>query len=155
MTYDSRDPTEHRTSWVVVASATSAQIYARQKKFGPLKAVGSLTEPGGRAREGELTSDEPGRSFDSHGKGRHAMEAGSARQQLREAFAKSIAERVDGAAADGSFGSLVLIATPEMLGLLRAALGKNARGLLDMEIARNVTGADAETVAGIVDSERD
>ena len=46
-------------TWVLVADASRADIYLRQKRHGPLEAVQCLTEKQARSNEGDLVADEP------------------------------------------------------------------------------------------------
>jgi len=125
-------------AWIVVADAAYAEIFRRRKRFSKLERVGELSEPRARARERELVSDAPGRSFDSHGHGRHAMEADqNAKQSLREGFARQIAERLSTARASGEFGQLVIVAAPAMLGELRS---QNLLAMISLFVALSALG---------------
>ena len=76
-----------------------------------------LDEPAAREYEQTFASDAPGRSFDSVGKGRHAMEPEhSAKQQLRKSFAKRLATELESARIEKRFQNLVLIAAPAISG---------------------------------------
>ena len=92
MVYDDTDPLAAKTLLVVVADATQAQFIQRTRRGGPLQPIQSLAHPGGRARERDLTSDVSGDTFDSHGFGRHSIQADySAKDHELDLFAKSIA----------------------------------------------------------------
>ena len=72
MTSNTNEPATGVT-WVVVADASRAEIYSRQKRFSQLEPVQHLIEPEARSKEQELASDAPGRAFDSRGEGRHCL----------------------------------------------------------------------------------
>ena len=59
--------------WVVVADKSKARIFTVDDPRGALLGVHELKHPEALEREQELSSDRPGRSFDSMGQGRHAM----------------------------------------------------------------------------------
>ena len=59
--------------WVVVADESKAIVYGRDSLSGPLRELFSLHNDVARKKMDELISDSGGRSFDSHGKGRHTM----------------------------------------------------------------------------------
>lgn len=138
--------------WVVAADSTRAEIYRRRKRFSELELVRTLLEPMGRAKESELSSDAPGRAFDSAGAGRHAMEPEqTAREHLRESFARRIAEELDGGRTSGAYRGLVLVAGPDMLGALRGRLSRATQRLVALEIVKDMTGMDAACIAAEID----
>ncbi|MGQ0657738.1 MAG: host attachment protein [Chromatiales bacterium] len=79
--------------------------------------------PEGLVSRRDLRSDRPRRSFDSRGRGRHAMEEGvdPAREEALR-FAKEVAGHIERACKAGMFSELVLAAAPEFLGQLRQYL---------------------------------
>ena len=124
--------------WVVVADQSKARIFTVDDPRGGLLSVGELEHPEARDREQALTSDRPGRSFDSKGKGRHAMgstvEPGK-QETIR--FAKRVADHVRTAHGEGRCNRLLLVAGPPLLGLLRENL-KNSSGMKISEIDKNL-----------------
>ncbi|HEB58564.1 MAG TPA: host attachment protein [Gammaproteobacteria bacterium] len=111
------------TTWVVVADAARARIFSSRGGKRPLVELETLTHPVARIAEREIGSDEPGRAFDSHGKGRHALtDKGAIKQHETEEFAREIAARLDAARKDDTFQHLILVAPPSMLGALREHL---------------------------------
>lgn len=124
--------------WVVVADKSKARIFTVEDPRGALLAEGLLEHPEARQREQTLTSDRPGRSFDSKGDGRHAMGA-SVEPDKQETirFSKQIAEHVETAHNKGRCDRLLLVAGPPLLGLLREDL-KTASGLKISEIEKNL-----------------
>lgn len=124
--------------WVVVADQSKARIFTVEDPRGPLLQVDELEHPEARKREQELTSDRPGRSFDSGGQGRHAMGA-SVEPKKEEAirFAKQVADYLQAAHHEGRFNRLVLVAGPPLLGLLRDKL-KFLSGANISEIDKNL-----------------
>ena len=114
---------------VVVADESRAIFYTHETRRGPLKEVGSLANEAARMKTQDLVTDRSGRSFDSHGHGRHAMagDKGGPRQHAAEMFAKSVADRIASSLYDGSCRSYALVAAPRFLGLLRDAIGTATR----------------------------
>jgi protein required for attachment to host cells len=72
----------------------------------------------------ELISDSGGRSFDSHGKGRHTISSDQSdpKKVAAMTFAKRIAERIAQAMHDRSCRGFALVAAPRFLGVLRKAI---------------------------------
>lgn len=133
--------------WIVVAESARAKIFSRARVGGTLREIAALSHPESRLHDTALTSDGPGRSFDSYGEGRHGMEQASDPQHREaQAFAREIARHLDHGRNERSYDALVLIAPPKFLGLLRATLDKPARELVLAEINKNLVEADLETV---------
>ena len=124
--------------WVVVADQSKARIFTVDDPHGPLLEVGELQHPEGREHERELTSDLPGRAFDSKGHARHAMgtsvEPGK-QESIR--FAKQIADHIHVAHNEGRCDRLLLVSGPMLLGLLRDNL-KAFSGLQVAELEKNL-----------------
>ena len=141
-------------TWIVVADASRAEIYSRQKRYSQLELVQCLVEPAARSKEGELSSDEPGRAYDSSGEGRHAMESShSVKQHLRETFAHRIASELESARNANDFQRLILVAAPALLGDLRAQLSKATQRLVQAEVDKHMTGQGPAAIATLIDSE--
>jgi len=124
---------------IVVADRSEAIFFdAKTRRSRPVE-VGRITDPEARQPERELRSDRPGRSFESVGSARHAIEFHSARRAVAEQkFARRIARRLDAAARRGEFGSVVLVAGPRFLGTLRRALSAQTRALVKSEEKKNL-----------------
>ena len=134
--------------WVIVADQSKARIFTVDDPHGALLEVDNLVHPQARDREQALTSDRPGRSFDSKGQGRHAMGASvEPGKQETIRFAKQIAEHVQAAHNEGRCNRLLLVAGPPLLGLLRENL-KKVSGLKITEIEKNLGKYDAVEIRG-------
>lgn len=132
-----------KTSWIVVAESARARILAVSGTGGKLAEVAGLTHPESRLHDTDLSSDVPGRSFDSHGQGRHGMEqATDPHEREAQAFAVEVARHIDSGVQAGSFDSLVLIAPPKFLGQLRSQMSKSARNIVVGELDKNLVEAD-------------
>jgi protein required for attachment to host cells len=129
--------------WVVVADQSKARIFTVADPRGALLGVGELEHPEARGREQTLTSDRPGRSFDSKGQGRHAM--GSAVEPGKQEtirFARQVADHLQAAHDEGRCDRLLLVAGPPLLGLLRESL-RTTSGMEIAEIEKNLGQYDA------------
>jgi protein required for attachment to host cells len=122
-------------TWVVVADSARARIFQAKSPVGPLIELDDQVHPESRLRALDINADRPGRTHDSAGRGRHAMESEvSPREQDAREFARELADRLDKARAEGLFGNLVLVAAPAFLGLLREALPKQTRERVTFEL---------------------
>ncbi|HEY5680780.1 MAG TPA: host attachment protein [Pseudomonadales bacterium] len=134
-------------TWLIVADGARARFFER-RSASDLSEFDVMISPEGRSEERSLHSDRPGRSFDSRGDGRHAMEpAHSARDHEAEAFAKRVCKRLDEARLAGSVDKLVLIAPPRFLGHLRASLSKGTQGIVAHSIDKELTQASPDEIA--------
>jgi len=141
------------TTWVVVADASRAEIFLRHKRHSPLEAVQCLTELEARAKEQDLVADEPGRTFDSVGKGRHAMEPDlTEKERLRRTFAQRISHALEAAHKADRFKHLIIVAAPAMLGELRAQMDKSTAKLIVAEFNKEMTGREPEVIAKLIDA---
>ena len=132
--------------WVMVADKSKARIFTIADPRGALLDEVVLEHPQAREREQTLTSDRPGRSFDSKGQGRHAMGTSvDPDQQETIRFAKQIADHVQAAHNEGRCDRLLLVAGPPLLGLLREPLN-TLTGLRVSEIEKNLGQYDAREI---------
>ena len=133
--------------WIVAAQSSCAKILETETPLGALREVELLEHPAARAHQRDLMSDRPGRSFDSGGEGRNAMES-EVEPKHHEAmvFAKQIAARLESGRIAGDFQELVLVAGPEFLGLLRHSLSDATKQHISKTIDKNLVHMDAETI---------
>ena len=125
-------------TWILIADGARARIL---ENAGPGQGLGEVTEfsqPPLRARD--IMADRPGRSFDTTGKGRSAMEPPTDPVEKREAdFARSLADALEQKRRAGAFDRLILIAAPTALGDLRKALPEQLKRLVYAELAKDLT----------------
>jgi protein required for attachment to host cells len=129
--------------WVVVADQSKARFFTVADSRSALQEMCELAHPEARDREQTLTSDRPGRAFDSKGQGRHAMgstvEPGK-QETIR--FAKQVTDHLQAAHNEGRCDRLLLVAGPPLLGLLKDNL-KTSSGLDVSVVEKNLGQYDA------------
>jgi protein required for attachment to host cells len=136
-----------KTIWVVIADSARARIVASGGASQPFQDIEQLVHGESRLRDTQRISDRPGRSFDSHGEGRHAMEPGvdpADQEALR--FATDIAHRIHQGRVGNEFDSLILVAPPRFLGMLRKAMDTGSRKLVQTELDKEFTQLDDEEI---------
>ena len=129
--------------WILVANQAEAQIYASGQLSGNLLLVEVLANKEGVTHPRDLVSDAPGRSFDSTGLGRHAMDPKTGvMEEQRRKFVKKMAARLQAAHLKGDFSQLVLLAAPAVLGVIRKSLTTELKKIVIKEIPKDVIGQD-------------
>lgn len=135
------------TTWVLVAESSRAKIFEATGPRGALVELESLSHSAARQHEQDITSDLPGRSFDSLGGQRHRMDAPtSPKRHEAETFSRELAKRLDAAFSAGEFARLVLVAPPAFLGLLREHLSTALAEQIVAEVAKNLVLREAADI---------
>jgi protein required for attachment to host cells len=131
--------------WVVSANDQRARILSTDSRIGHLKEIADLVHPVARMKESEIVSDRPGRSFDSIGRGRHAMSSQvDAKRQEEIRFAKEVIDRLEQGRASGAFDRLAVVASPAFLGHLRDKMSDALRTKVVLELDKDYTALPAD-----------
>jgi len=126
--------------WILSANSGRAMIFEAESPTAPLVQVEALVNPPARAKQRDLTSDRPGRTFDSFGMGRHAKAVEvDPKQEEQIRFAKLVADRLEQGRVREAFERVALVAAPEFLGHLRASLGAPLRSAVSLEVDKDYT----------------
>jgi protein required for attachment to host cells len=129
------------TAWVLVADGQRARVLERlslSEQWQELEAEAQeVFDPPSHA----LGTERPGRTHESVGGARHAIEPRQDAHEARKvAFARDLAERIEAAAEAKRFARLIIVAPPSFLGHLRDALGdatrQRLRGSLDLDLTK-------------------
>ena len=138
--------------WVVVADEYQSIFYAREKKHSSLQKFLTLKNETARQKVGDILADSGGRSFDSHGQGRHTMtnEKDDPKSHISVAFAKKVAQRLQKGRHGNEFERLIIIAAPHFLGVLRAAM-ETAGVQAEHSIDKDLTALDADAIQEVLD----
>jgi protein required for attachment to host cells len=134
-------------TWVVAADSAQAEIYRVSKIGGSFEPIRTLTNAEGHLKGRDLTTDKPGRAFDSMGTGRHAMaSADAAKEHAADLFAKEVCQYLDTARSRGQYERLIVLAPPDFLGRLRKSISPAANQLVVESVAKNLVGQDADAI---------
>lgn len=134
--------------WILAADSTTARLFTRDRKSGPLVEHRDWLHPESRAPGRDLEDDRQGTTFSSQGHDRSENQKPT-EPKTREAqdFARELAQFLDKARARGEFQSLSIVAEPSFLGLLRERLDHGTKDLVDREVDKNLTRRSPETIA--------
>jgi protein required for attachment to host cells len=125
--------------WVVVADQSRARIFAMDSPSAPMREIEDMLHPAGRQPARDLKSDRPPRLFRGKREASHPVEAKvDAKEQETINFARRIADRIERARTQSELAELVLIAPPDLLGVLRAALSPPATKHLVQTLDKNL-----------------
>jgi protein required for attachment to host cells len=124
--------------WVVVCDGAKALVLENvgDPKFLNLKTkeVYEQDDP----KTSEQGTDAPGRAINSVDARRSAMEQTDWHDQAERRFLQSLAGHLDAAVNAGKVKSLIVVAPPRALGVLRQAYSHNLRAALRAEIDKDL-----------------
>jgi len=124
--------------WVVVCDGAKALVLQNvgDAKFPNLKSVAVYEQEDLPTRE--LGAQKPGRTFNSTGYGRGAVKQTDWHDQAEHDFLTQLVEKLDAAVTSGKVKSLVVVAPPRALGVLRPAYSNAVRGAVRMEVDKDL-----------------
>jgi len=124
--------------WVVVCDGAKALILenAGDLKFPNLKTLEVFEQKDPPTRE--LGTDQPGRTNASVGTIRSAMEQTDWHDQAEKAFLTQLAHRLDAAVSAGKTKSLIVVAPPRALGMLRPAYSHALKSAVRAELDKDL-----------------
>jgi protein required for attachment to host cells len=127
----------HRDEWVVVCDGNKALVLENtgDAKFPNLKTVDVFEQKALATHE--LGSDAPGRSHSSLGHGRSSVEQTDWHDQAERAFLAQLVKHLDTSLAAGKVKSLIVVAPPRALGVLRPAYTHALRAAVRAELDKD------------------
>ncbi|MEO9873609.1 MAG: host attachment protein [Anderseniella sp.] len=126
-------------TWILLADGTRARIVCNTGPGKGLQEVPDMEFEGDNSRSGDLMADRPGRTFDSSGAHRHAMEPHSDPQrEAKRSFASELVARLEDQLQAKAFDRLVLVAAPATLGDMRKVLPKPLLAVVYGEVSKNL-----------------
>jgi protein required for attachment to host cells len=128
------------TTWILIADGGRAQLFANHGPGKGVEAVvGGAFDADHRA-DHEIVSDKKGRTHESVGVTRHAIEPHTdPHRELKRTFSEHLAAMLDKQLAQKSFDRLILVAPPVTLGDLRKALSNHVKAVLYAELDKDLT----------------
>jgi protein required for attachment to host cells len=133
-------------TWILVANRGGARLFANDGAHKEMTLLRDITHDAVHLTASDLNSDRAGRTFDSHGAGRHGMGKGdSATDHETERFAKELATVLKDGRLKAEYSRLALFAEPRFLGNLKSSL--------DDQTAKLVTETVTKDLAHVSDSD--
>jgi protein required for attachment to host cells len=124
--------------WVVVCDGAKALILENtgDGKFPNLKTVQVLEQKDLATHL--VGADKPGRTHSSAGPGSSSVTQTDWHDQSEQVFLTHLAQRLDGDIAAGKVKSMILVAPPRALGMIRHAYSHALRGAIRSEIDKDL-----------------
>lgn len=136
------------TTWILVANASSARLYANQGPKKGLQLVKPFDHPESREKASDLVSDRPGHN-QGHGNGHGSfVSATDPKQNEAERFALELSKELDQGRATNNYERLILIASNPFMGMLNSRLSSHVRTLVSETIEKDYTRATEKELAG-------
>jgi len=128
----------HRGEWVVVCDGAKALVLENtgDAKFPNLKMVKVLEQEDLATHE--LGADAPGRVVSSVGSIRSAVEQTDWHDQAERAFLVNLVRELEAALATGKTKSLIVVAPPRALGMLRPVYSHKVRNAVRAEVDKDL-----------------
>lgn len=128
-----------KRTWVVIADGGEAKVFESQGLNSDLVPVDDMTMAIELPASRDILADRPGRSYESQGRARHAIEnATDPHRELKREFAKTVANALAACLTKKRFDRLVIVAPPSVLGDLRDELPKRVRAKVAAELGKDL-----------------
>jgi protein required for attachment to host cells len=124
-------------AWVVVCDGAKALVLenAGNRKTPKLKTKEVYQQDDPKTHE--IGTDKPGRASSSVGSGRSAIEQTDWHDQEEQRFLGRLAARLDQAVLGGETPSLIVVAPPRAIGVLRRAYSSHVRQAIRAEVEKD------------------
>lgn len=128
-----------KRTWIVIADGARARVITKKEGGNGFEEVENFDLIGDNRPSHEISSDRPGRSYESVGSSRHAIEpATDPHREEKRKFAHRLSDYLDDRRASDAFDQLIVIAAPRTLGDLREAISAPVRNLVVEEIDKDI-----------------
>lgn len=127
----------HSGDWVVVCDGAKALILENEGDAVALNLKTKEVHEQADPKTSEQGTDAPGRSINSNGSRHSTMEQTDWHDQDEQRFLTDLSKRLDAAVTAGEMKSMILVAPPRALGVMRAACTPNLRHAVRAEIDKD------------------
>lgn len=137
-------------TWVLVANASRARLYALDAAAHRWVLLQEMAHPDSRANDLELSADKPGRVQQKDAHVYHAsMEPRTEPKKVEaQRFAREIAAVLEKGFGRNAYRRLMLVAPPHFLGLLRASLDPQVAKRVEQEHDKDYVDLDVSELDG-------
>lgn len=135
--------------WVINSNSNTCRIYHYQKAQSRLELLKEIEHPENKLRSGDLTSDGPGK-YKASGGAHGAYEPSSDAKTVKiDNFMREVAKELNAERLKSSYERLIIIAPPQMHGMLMQHMDKHVKEMIIANIHKdlpNATDRDLLTV---------
>jgi protein required for attachment to host cells len=137
-------------TWIMVANASQAKLFANHGPNKGLQFVKELSHPESREKTSNLVSDRSG----SHtGTGHGAfVQATDPKHHEAERFAQEVTRELDDGRMNNAYDRLILVASSPFMGLVNSRLPELVRSRLSESIDKDYTRLPVKDLAGHLQS---
>jgi protein required for attachment to host cells len=135
-------------TWILIADGGCARVLASTGAEHHLAVVPGLSFEADLPANREIGTDRPGRSHESLGAARHAIEPHvDHHAQLKRKFVMSVLDTLAAKHTEGAFDKLIVVAPPTVLGIIRPELKGRLREITVCEIDKDLTKTPIHEIA--------
>jgi protein required for attachment to host cells len=140
------------TTWILVANASLAKIYANQGPKKGLKVLKELEHPESRQKNADLVTDRPGH-MQGVGNGHGAFQPQTdPKLNAAQHFAQELAREFNHGRSTNQFERAILVAPPSFMGLINDKLDGHTANLVSDRFEKDYTKASEKELAGHLQS---
>ena len=126
-------------TWILVANASLAKLYANYGPNKGLELVKELMHPESRRKNSDMITDRPGAIQSSPGGGYEPHRL--PKEQAAHAFAQELAQEFYQGRTRQAFGRAILVAPPTFMGMINAHLDGPTGKLVSARVEKDYTKA--------------
>ncbi len=136
--------------WVVVANSAQARIFSLEN-LQTLSEIEDLVHPESHLHDQDVVDGQPGRSFDSTGSHRHAIEPKTSQKELSlERFGRSLSNFLEKKYRASAFSRLYIVASPAFLGVLRQMVSADVARVVEKEISKDIVRCTKPEILAVI-----
>lgn len=129
------------TTWIVVANASLARLYANNGPKKGLQLLKELSHPESREKASELVSDRPGHNPGAGNGHGSLVPATDPKQHEAVRFAHELSKELEHGRASNLYERLIMVASSPFIGVLNQRLTSHVRNLVSDTIEKDYTRA--------------
>jgi protein required for attachment to host cells len=136
------------TTWILVASASEAKLYANKGISKGLEKIAAFDHPDSRKKASDLVTDRPGH-MQGAGNGHGAHQPSTDPKQHEHAiFAREIAHHIEQGRTSNHYQRLIVTAEPRFRGLLNSSFSTQVHSLISESLDKDYTKATQKELSG-------
>ena len=140
------------TTWILVANASIARLYANHGPKKGIQLIKELAHPESREKASNLVTDRPGHNPGAGNGHGSFVPAVDPKQHEAERFAQELGQELDQGRTSNSFQQAILVAAPAFMGMLRTHLNNQVSKLVSAKVEKDYTKASEKELAGHLES---